>query len=462
MGRLERHEDYFLDGDVDLLDLSGAPSERTGQSRVISAQFEKILDALPFYVLLIDTRHTIQFANLAFRQMHGVTLQELEGKYCPKFVHGLSHNYPGCPVEDAIKGGPTEKEFFAEEHGRWLLTTAYPTGAKTAEGLDLYFHTTRDITAQKEARVALEASETRYRRLFDQLEDAVFVMSPDGLLQDLNPAGLELLQIRSRDEMLRLNLLDDLSVIDSDWGPFIDALKTRGRVVDHEVSFRRPDGTIVITSINASMEHGGPADGRVIRGIMRDLTRDRELERRSIVDEMTTLYNHAFLRSYLLTQVRHARAGRCEELSLLFLDIDDFKAYNDAFGHQEGDYVLRKVGEAIKTALRGEDVAARYGGEEFVVVVSCGFDDAVRLAERIRSTVEDLCSTFADSRIRRSVTASVGVANLGCDADAAEKLVRVADRRMYEAKKRGKNLVCADDGPAQSRKATRARKTNTD
>ena len=192
----------------------------------------------------------------------------------------------------------------------------------------------------------------------------MFVLSPDGHLQDLNPAGLELLQIRSRDEMVRLNLFDDLSVIDSDWAPFIDALKARGRVVDHEVSFRRPDGTIVITSINASMEHGGPAEGRVIRGIMRDLTRDRELEQRSIVDEMTTLDNHAFFQSYLLTQVRHVRAGQTAQLSMLFADIDDFKEYNDAFGHQEGDYVLRKVAQAIRAALRGEDVAARYGGEE--------------------------------------------------------------------------------------------------
>jgi diguanylate cyclase (GGDEF)-like protein/PAS domain S-box-containing protein len=453
---LERHEDYFLDREIDALELPGAPPERTEQSRVISAQFEKVLDALPFYVLLIDSHHTIQFANLAFRQTYGVTIEELEGKYCPKFVHGVSHNFPGCPVEDAIKGGPTEKEFFAEEHGRWLLTTAYPTGAKTKQGLDLYFHTTRDITAQKEAQAALRASETRYRRLFDELEDAVFVMSPDGHLQDLNPAGLELLQIRSRDEMTRLNLFDDLSVIDSDWAPFIEALKTRGRVVDHEVSFRRPDGTIVITSINASMEHGGPAEGRVIRGIMRDLTRDRELEQRSIVDEMTTLYNHAFFQSYLLTQVRHIRAGQTAQLSMLFADIDDFKAYNDAFGHQEGDHVLRMVAQAIRAALRGEDVAARYGGEEFAIVLACDHEAAVEIAERVRSTVEDHCSSFADRRICRSVTVSIGVASLGRDADAAERLVQIADQRMYEAKKRGKNQTCTGDdpGPTRSRGTT--------
>jgi len=440
---MARRENYFLDKDVAELDLARDQGERTEQSRVISAQFEKVLDALPFYVLLVDTDHNIQFANNAFRKTYGVTLAELEGKYCPKFVHGMDHNFPGCPVEQAIRGGPTEKEFYSKEHGRWLMTSAYPTGARTREGLDLYFHTTRDITAVKENEAALRASENKYRRLFEEMEDVIFVMSPDGVLQDMNRAGLALLQIPSRDDMTRVNLFDDLSLIDSEWGPFIDALKARGHVVDHEVSFKRADGTIVITSINAAMEQDGPDEGRVIRGIMRDLTRDRELEQRSIVDEMTTLYNHAFFQSYLLNQVRHIRAGRSTELSMLFLDIDDFKAYNDAFGHQAGDYVLRKVGQAIKTALRGEDVAARYGGEEFTVILNCDYTSALDIGERVRSTVEDLCSAFADDRIKRSVTASVGVATLGRDADLAEKLVAIADERMYEAKKRGKNQVFA-------------------
>ena len=440
---MTRRENYFLDKDLVELDLTQDQGERTAQSRVISAQFEKILDALPFYVLLIDTNHNIQFANNAFRKTYGVALSELEGKYCPRFVHGMNHNFPGCPVEQAIRGGPTEKEFYSEEHGRWLMTCAYPTGAKTKEGLDIYFHTTRDITAVKENEAALRASENKYHRLFEEMEDVIFVMSPDGVLQDMNRAGLELLQIAARDDITHVNLFDDLSLIDSDWGPFIDALTARGHVVDHEVSFKRSDGTIVITSINAALETGGPDEGRVIRGIMRDLTRDRELEQRSIIDEMTTLYNHAFFKSYLLNQVRHIRAGHGSELSMLFLDIDDFKAYNDAFGHQAGDYVLRKVGQAIKTALRGEDVAARYGGEEFTVILNCDEAAALEIAERVRATVEDLCSAFADDHIERSVTASVGVATLGRDADVAEKLVTIADERMYEAKKRGKNRVFA-------------------
>jgi diguanylate cyclase (GGDEF)-like protein/PAS domain S-box-containing protein len=441
----ERVDNYFLRDGAEELELTRGQGEMTEQSRVISAQFEQILDSLPFYVLLVDTDHMIQFANNAFRQTFGVTLAQVQGKYCPAFVHGADH-YAGCPVEQAIAGGATEKVHFAAEHGRWLLTTAYPTGAKTKEGLDLYYHTVRDITADKEAREALAASEQKFRRLFEEIEDVIFVMSPDGVLQDMNPAGLALLQIDPREKLSQFNLFTDLTRVDSGWDPFVDALKTAGRVVNHAASFQRPDGRMVIASINARMEQSGPDEVGVIRAIMRDLTRERELEQLSTTDGMTTLYNRGFFQSYLVNKVRHIRAGHESELSVLFVDIDDFKAYNDAYGHQEGDYVLKRVAEAIKAALRGEDVAARYGGEEFTIVLSCDAPTATEVAERVRSTVEDLCSTFAEQRMKRSVTVSVGVATLGPDGENAEKLVNTADARMYEAKKLGKNQVFV--GPA--------------
>jgi diguanylate cyclase (GGDEF)-like protein len=135
------------------------------------------------------------------------------------------------------------------------------------------------------------------------------------------------------------------------------------------------------------------------------------------------------------------RAGQEAGLSLLFLDIDNFKSYNDAYGHVEGDFVLKKVAEAIRAALRAEDVACRYGGEEFSVILSCDAALAIVIAERVRRTIEDTCSDFADKRIKRSITVSMGTSTLGIEADSPEKLVKVADARMYEAKKRGKNRV---------------------
>jgi diguanylate cyclase (GGDEF)-like protein/PAS domain S-box-containing protein len=411
------------------------------QSRVISAQFQQILDSLPFTVMIVDAKHKIQFANSAVRQAVGLTLAQLQGRYCPKMIHGLDGPYQGCPVEQAIAGGATEKEHFAAEQGRWLLTTAYPTGAKSKEGLDLYFHTVRDITDQKNAQEALRASEENYHRLFEELEDAIFVVTAGGRLKDLNRAGRELFGVGKQDSMTAFSLFRDLKLLDCGWGPFVAALKENGRVADYEISFKGRRGRTTIASINATMERDKASGEGVIRGIARDLTRNRELEQRTISDELTGLYNRAFFDACLADKVMHTSGKSTAALSVLFVDIDDFKAYNDSYGHPEGDYILRRVAQAMITPLRDDDVVARYGGDEFAVIVVSESQAAARVAERMRASVESSCSPRSDQRIIKTVTVSVGVATLGVDATSADDLIKVADQRMYDAKRLAKEGI---------------------
>jgi len=168
------------------------------------------------------------------------------------------------------------------------------------------------------------------------------------------------------------------------------------------------------------------------------------LKIKSTTDDLTHLYTHGFFQTFLARKVDDIKSGN-SELTVLFLDIDDFKQYNDLYGHQEGDYVLRKIAQTITQEARGDDIASRYGGEEFTLILGCDFDTAVRVAERLRSGVEEHCSTFADANMKRSVTVSIGLASFDRDADSAEKLVNIADARMYEAKRRGKNQVFTGD-----------------
>lgn len=443
----KRRENYFTEIDVTKLQLvSDQQEEINSQGRLISDHFVSILDALPFYVLLVDSAHNIYFANKAVRATYGLSLAEITGKFCPQLVHGAD-SYPGCPVVEAVRTKSfCEKEHFAEElGGRWLLTAAYPTGVKTADGHEIYFHTVRDITEEKQAHKAVEESENKYHTLFEEIRDVIFIMEPDGSLKDVNTAGVDLFGLASKAEALQLNLFRDLNLKNCSWDDLRKELTAKGYANDCEIMFERPDGKMVIAAINANTEYDDGGNPLAVRGIVRDMTRHRELEQQSTTDELTSLYNHGFFQTYLLNKVRNLRSNDKDHVTVVFIDIDDFKQYNDKFGHQEGDYILHKVGEAIMRAARNEDIASRYGGEEFTLLLNCDFNQALQAAERIRTTIEDLCSPFADSRIRCAVTVSVGLATLGKDADTAERLVRMADARMYEAKRLGKNQVYAGE-----------------
>ncbi|TLM80577.1 MAG: GGDEF domain-containing protein [Actinobacteria bacterium] len=166
-----------------------------------------------------------------------------------------------------------------------------------------------------------------------------------------------------------------------------------------------------------------------------------ELERLSVTDRLTELYNHGYLQQRLEEEL--ARAVRFgHELSLLLLDIDDFKDFNDRFLHQRGDTVLRAVSQMIRQNLRDIDVAARYGGEEFVVVLpETDVEGAVAVAERIRESVASYPFVGREDLPPVAKTVSVGVATFPTHASTQGKLIDAADRAMYAAKRAGKDRV---------------------
>jgi len=202
------------------------------------------------------------------------------------------------------------------------------------------------------------------------------------------------------------------------------------------------------------------------------------LEHLAITDGLTDVYNHRYFYERLAQEV--ARAVRYElPLSLLMLDIDDFKLFNDRFGHRAGDDALRDLASLLNAQTRQNvDLVARYGGEEFAIILpSTGLVGAVTVGERLRSTIAENGPALGEGgqagnevhvadggegaalgvaeRIRSSIaggvfgppgsptsiTASVGVASFPAHAASADELVEAADRAVYLAKERGKNRV---------------------
>lgn len=158
------------------------------------------------------------------------------------------------------------------------------------------------------------------------------------------------------------------------------------------------------------------------------------LTEQALTDPLTQVHNRRSLEHSLIGEWE--RAFRYSQpLSVLMLDVDEFKSYNDTFGHQAGDGVLRQVAEILRREARQPDIVARYGGEEFVIILpETDSEGALKIADRVRYKIETARWPH------RAVTISVGVASYGNQADA-DALLMQADQALYRAKQAGRNCV---------------------
>ena len=180
----------------------------------------------------------------------------------------------------------------------------------------------------------------------------------------------------------------------------------------------------------------------VLKFEYRDLTDQQfheEMYRLATTDELTRLLNKFAITRCLAEEI--SKTGRyLRRLSVILIDIDNFKSLNDTYGHLAGDRVLQAFAAVIRERSRAQDRAGRFGGEEFLVVLpETGLRGATSLAERIRAHVE--ARVAAEAGIDRTVTASFGVATYRLRTGGADNLVEQADRALYRAKARGKNRV---------------------
>jgi diguanylate cyclase (GGDEF)-like protein/PAS domain S-box-containing protein len=160
----------------------------------------------------------------------------------------------------------------------------------------------------------------------------------------------------------------------------------------------------------------------------------------SIRDPLTGLFNRRYMEESLDRELRRGERGG-QAVSVLMLDIDHFKRFNDTFGHQAGDALLRAIGEFLLKHTRGEDVACRYGGEEFVIVMSGStVEDASTLAESLRESVRHMVVPYA-GQVLAKVALSIGVAGFPSHGDTSEALLHAADKALYRAKADGRNRV---------------------
>ena len=178
---------------------------------------------------------------------------------------------------------------------------------------------------------------------------------------------------------------------------------------------------------------------RELRAVM------EKLEEVSITDDLTQIFNHRYLISRLHYEFERAKRYRLS-ISLMMLDIDHFKVYNDNNGHLAGDDALRKIAKLIHSAIRETDIVGRYGGEEFaIILLHADMIQMTDVAERVRRTIEETPFPNENLQPMGKITVSIGGSCLSDGMMTVEDLIRSADEALYRAKRNGRNQIVIEE-----------------
>jgi diguanylate cyclase (GGDEF)-like protein len=164
------------------------------------------------------------------------------------------------------------------------------------------------------------------------------------------------------------------------------------------------------------------------------------LRTQSIRDPLTNLYNRRYMEESLDRELSRA-VRKHTPVSLLLIDVDHFKRFNDTFGHEAGDIVLRSLGHLLQSQLRSEDIVCRFGGEEFVVILpDAPLDGARQRGEQLRAATKELITEYHGQTLGQ-VTLSIGVSTFPANGGNGTALLEAADAALYRAKKEGRDCV---------------------
>ena len=412
--------------------------------------FERMAESsgLIFFVMQIRPSVAFEYLGSALQKRLGIpvtaeTVADAEavlGRIDPESAERLAASFamvPGQEMTMELKwrhfdGHPVYSR-------AWMRAIGRPDGSVAQEGVVL------DITELREVETELRRSEQRSRLLAENAYDVIWTMAMDGTVTYVSP-GVERVRGFTPAEAMhqsveQINPPESAARVTEYYQRVFAAIEAGSEppVFRGEMEYYRKDGSIMTGELQVIPLVD--AGGRVIEllGVTRDIS-DRkmleaELTRLAVTDPVTGVWNrHQGSESLLAETNRPERPRR--QSSVLMIDIDNFKAINDSFGHPAGDQVLIEMAQRLFAAVRDTDMVARWGGEEFVVLLhDCPSEDATARAEKIRRQIADAQFSGVGT-----VTVSIGIAQLTDDDDLATWLGR-ADKALYEAKRAGRNTV---------------------
>jgi diguanylate cyclase (GGDEF)-like protein/PAS domain S-box-containing protein len=311
----------------------------------------------------------------------------------------------------------------------------------------------KEMKTRQNAEKILRENEEYIRAVVDSVMDGIITANDTGEIETFNPTAEKMFGYRDSEivgENLSILLYDNYRErLEKQLGKFSSSGKADFVGTSQEVEGKRKNGSTFSMELLISETRLG--DYRKLVAITRDITRHKKLEKRlrllSTQDGLTGIANRRLFDRTI--EVEWSRSVRNSlPISLIMIDIDFFKNYNDSLGHQAGDDALKKIAVTMQqNFMRPGDLVARYGGEEFVALLpETSPNGAAMLAERLRKKIEALKIPHPDSKIGEFVTISLGVAHLiPRRGSRHDKLVSLADKTLYQAKREGRNRVVSMD-----------------
>jgi diguanylate cyclase (GGDEF)-like protein/PAS domain S-box-containing protein len=345
-----------------------------------------------------------------------------------------------------------EEEAFPRLDGTtdWLCWEVRPW--QTAEGsIGGIIMLTEVITARKLADLAVEASERRFRTLFETAPVGIFQSDAQGQLILANRCWSSICgrRVESLRDVPWTSTLhpDDVAAMSSTWR---QALRKQ-QSFTAEFRWRRPDRVDLWCHMSASplFRADGSFDGFI--GTVVDGSERKEheavLQRMASTDELTGVFNRRAFETAIRSEIARARRYGTA-LSFLLVDLDAFKRVNDEHGHIAGDRVLQETARILQATVRLADTVARWGGEEFAVLLpETGMGDAAQFAERLRQRLGDIVHHLPGG-VTLSVTCSIGVAQFDSVSLSDTAFFASADTALFQAKAEGRNRVCLAEAQA--------------